>query len=130
MASSLTTYGIQKVSAEQNSGSTPPAQYYLALYTTTNDAAQSGTECSDANYARQPINWTAPLAGVVDNSGAIVFPALAGSQTFRSIGKCDAAVAGVLDAREVADITPVTLTAGQSPVVVDGALTETVVPKP
>jgi hypothetical protein len=129
MASNYTTYGAQKASAEQNNGVTPPAQYYLALYTTTQDAAQSGTECSDANYTRQPVNWTAASGGVVANNGAVTFPGLATSQTFRAIGKCDSAVAGTLDAREVKDLdSPVTVGAGRQPTVVSGALTETMVP--
>lgn len=67
-------------------GYTPPATWYAALLTLVTDAkVPTITECTDANYARQPVDaWDAvDSAGHTQNTNLIGFPALAAQQTFK-----------------------------------------------
>jgi hypothetical protein len=55
---------------------TPPANVYVALYTTATTDAGGGTEVSGGNYARQIVTFeeaTSP-GGMCQNSANVVFP--------------------------------------------------------
>jgi len=56
----------------------PPANVYIALYTTATDDASGGTEVTGGSYARAAVSttggWSAPgVAGLTDNVADIVF---------------------------------------------------------
>lgn len=75
-----------------------PATVYLALYITDPTDADSGTEVSGVNYARQTITFGTISGGVVSNSGAITFPTAGagGWGTVGWVGIRDAASGGNL----------------------------------
>jgi hypothetical protein len=52
---------------------TAPTTVYLALYTSNPTSADTGTELSGGNYARQPITFGPPSGGAVANSSDIGF---------------------------------------------------------
>lgn len=76
---------------------TAPTTVYLALYTTDPTDADTGTECSGTNYARQAVTFGSPSNGVTTNSAVIDFPQ-AGSAwgTITHIGIRDALTVGNL----------------------------------
>lgn len=76
---------------------TAPTTVYLALYTTDPTDADTGTEVTGTNYARQSITFGAPSNGATTNSAAIEF-SQAGSSwgTVAYIGIRDASTAGNL----------------------------------
>lgn len=82
----------------RNGAYTPAATVYLALYTTDPTDANSGTECSFTNYARQSVAWTASSNGVTQNTAQIDFPSngSAGSVTVTHVGVLDASTSGNL----------------------------------
>lgn len=57
----------------RNTGYTPPATVYLALFSTATTDAGGGTEVTGGSYARQAVAFSAPSGGNVENSGAITF---------------------------------------------------------
>lgn len=72
---------------------TPPANIYLALYTSTTTDAGGGTEASGGSYSRKSIALTAASGGQASNSAVISFPNMpAGTFTHAAIH--NAAVAG------------------------------------
>ena len=76
---------------------TAPTTVYLALYTTDPTDADTGTECSGTNYARQAITFGAPSNGATTNSAAIEFPQAGDSWgTITHIGIRDALTTGNL----------------------------------
>jgi hypothetical protein len=58
----------------RNTAYTTPTTVYLALYTSDPTDADTGTEVSGGDYARQSITMGAPSNGVSTNSAAIEFP--------------------------------------------------------
>ena len=76
---------------------TAPTTVYLALYSTDPTDADTGTEITGTNYARQSITFGAPSNGATTNSAAIEFPQ-AGSAwgTVTHIGIRDALTTGNL----------------------------------
>lgn len=76
---------------------TAPTTVYLALYTTDPTDADTGTECSGTNYARQSITFGAPSNGASTNSAAIEFPQAGSSWgTIAYVGIRDASTGGNL----------------------------------
>ena len=70
---------------------------YLGLFSSDPTDADSGTECSWTNYARQSIAFGTISNGSVSNSGTITFPAVVGADvTVTHIGIYDAATSGNL----------------------------------
>lgn len=81
----------------RNTSYTSPTTVYLALYTSDPTDADTGTEVSGGDYARQSITMGAPSNGVSTNSAAIEFPQAAASWgTVAYIGIRDASTAGNL----------------------------------
>jgi hypothetical protein len=76
---------------------TAPTTVYVALYTTDPTDADSGTEVSGTNYARQSVTFGAPSNGASTNSAAVEFPQAGSSWgTITHIGLRDASSAGNL----------------------------------
>jgi hypothetical protein len=76
-----------------------PATVYVALFTSATDKNGGGTEVSGGGYARQPVTFGAPGAGVdgrkVANSAEVAFPvATASWGTITHVAIMDAATAG------------------------------------
>lgn len=63
----------------RNTGYTPVATLYLALYTSDPTVADIGTEVSGGSYARQVIAFSAPVGGVTANSNIALFPTPSGA---------------------------------------------------
>ena len=82
----------------RNTSQTSPTTVYLALFESDPTDANSGTECSFTNYARQASTWTAVSAGQTSNSADITFPAKgdAGTVTVTHAGVYDASTVGNL----------------------------------
>ncbi len=57
----------------RNTAYTPAATVYVALNTTASTPTTPGTEVVDANYARQPVTFGAPVGSTVSNSGTLAF---------------------------------------------------------
>lgn len=78
----------------------PPANVYIALFTTATTDAGGGTEVTGGAYARVTVStttqWTAPgVAGLTDNINDIVFPtATANWGTITHVAIMDALTAG------------------------------------
>ena len=76
---------------------TAPTTVYLALYSNDPTDADTGTEISGTNYARQSITFGAPSNGASTNSAAIEFPQAGGAWgTITHIGILDASTSGNL----------------------------------
>ena len=76
---------------------TAPTTVYVALYTSDPTDADSGTEVSGTNYARQSVTFSAPSNGASTNSAAVEFPQAGSSWgTITHIGLRDASSAGNL----------------------------------
>ena len=76
---------------------TAPTTVYLALYSNDPTDADTGTEISGTNYARQSITFGAPSNGASTNSAAIEFPQAGGAWgTITHVGIRDASTAGNL----------------------------------
>jgi len=76
---------------------TAPTTVYVALYTSDPTDADTGTEVSGTNYARQAVTFGSPSNGVTTNSAAVEFPQAGGSWgTVSYIGLRDASTAGNL----------------------------------
>ena len=58
----------------RNTAFTTPGTVYVSLYITDPTDADSGTEVSGTNYARQSVAFSAPTNGVTSNSSDITFP--------------------------------------------------------
>lgn len=81
----------------RNVALTSPTTVYLALFTVAPTDSGGGTEVVGGSYARQAITFSAPVAGVVSNSGAVTFPtATANWGTVVAMGIFDASSAGNL----------------------------------
>jgi hypothetical protein len=76
---------------------TAPTTIYVALYSNDPTDADTGTEISGTNYARQSVTFGAPSNGASTSSSAVEFPQ-AGSAwgTITHIGLRDASTAGNL----------------------------------
>jgi len=57
----------------RNTAYGPVAAVYAALNTSASTPTSPGSEVVDANYARQPVSFNAPVAGTVTNSGILAF---------------------------------------------------------
>lgn len=57
----------------RNTGYTPAATVYLALFTTATTEAGGGTEVTGGSYARQAITFGAPSDGASNNTATISF---------------------------------------------------------
>jgi hypothetical protein len=76
---------------------TAPTTIYVALYTSDPTDADTGTEVSGTNYARQSVTFGAPSNGVSTSSAAVEFPQAGSSWgTITYIGLRDASTAGNL----------------------------------
>jgi hypothetical protein len=76
---------------------TAPTTVYLALYSNDPTDADTGTEITGTNYARQSITFGAPSNGATTNSAAIEFPQAGSSWgTVTHIGIRDALTTGNL----------------------------------
>jgi len=51
-----------------------PAKVYVGLFTTDPTDAGTGTEVTGGAYARQAVDFTAPVDGQVSNSNEVLFP--------------------------------------------------------
>ena len=84
----------------RNVAYTPPSTVYLALYTSTPGAGDTGTEVSGGGYARQAVTFSPASGGSggqVVNSADVVFPvATASWGTITHVGVRDAATGGNL----------------------------------
>lgn len=77
----------------RNTGYTPAATVYLALFTDATTDAGGGTEVTGGSYARQAVTFGAPSGGVCSNTGAIAFASMpAATVTHAAI--MDASTAG------------------------------------
>ena len=76
---------------------TAPTTIYVALYSNDPTDADTGTEISGTNYARQSVTFGAPSNGASTSSSAVEFPQ-AGSAwgTITHIGLRDALTSGNL----------------------------------
>ncbi len=76
---------------------TAPTTVYVALYTSDPTDADTGTEVSGTNYARQSVTFDAPSNGTSTNSAAVEFPQAGSSWgTVSYIGLRDASTSGNL----------------------------------
>jgi hypothetical protein len=76
---------------------TAPTTVYVALYTSDPTDADTGTEVSGTNYARQSVTFGSPSNGASTNSAAVEFPQAGSSWgTVAYIGIRDASTAGNL----------------------------------
>ncbi len=76
---------------------TAPTTVYVALYTSDPTDADTGTEVSGTNYARQSVTFDSPSNGASTNSAAVEFPQAGSSWgTVAYIGIRDASTAGNL----------------------------------
>ena len=81
----------------RNTSYTAPTTVYVALYTSDPTDADSGTEVSGTNYARQSVTFGSPSNGASTNSAAVEFPQAGSSWgTITHIGLRDASSAGNL----------------------------------
>ena len=81
----------------RNTAYTTPTTVYLALYTSDPTDADTGTEVSGGDYARQSITMGAPSNGVSVSSADISFPQCTVSWgTVAFVGIRDASTAGNL----------------------------------
>ncbi len=91
---------------------TSPGQMYAALATAVSAGGVTITEVSGFAYARQAVNFAAPVAGVFTSSSDVVFPQATGAWgTVTYVVLYDAPTGG--NAWEYAPMgTPRTITAG------------------
>ncbi|MFZ9725625.1 MAG: phage tail fiber protein [Ilumatobacteraceae bacterium] len=133
MASGKSNYLAQKLlDLEFGLGAfTFPATGYLALFTTAQTPANTGTEVSGSNYSRVGValssaQW-ARVAQTVSNLNLQLFPVFSGNvPTVLSVGVYDAATGGNL--LWYADLAPAyqkSFTAGDQAVYPSGAVTIT-----
>jgi hypothetical protein len=81
----------------RNTAYTSPTTVYVALYTSDPTDADTGTEVSGTNYARQSVTFGSPSNGASTNSAAVEFPQAGSSWgTVAYIGIRDASTAGNL----------------------------------
>jgi len=81
----------------RNTAYTPPETIYVALYTTDPTDADTGTEVSGGDYARQAVTFAVPSDGATSNTADITFPeATANWGTITHVGLRDAATGGNL----------------------------------
>jgi hypothetical protein len=85
----------------RNTAYTRPSKVYVALYTSDPTAADTGTEVSGGDYARQEVSFTVPTIingkQTIRNSADIVFPIATGDWgTVSHVGIRDAATGGNL----------------------------------
>ena len=110
----------------KGAGYTPPGTWYLALFTSAPSAAGGGTECSDGNYARQPITWGTVATGVAPSGADITFGGaggFAGAYTVHYFAIFDAVSGTNMRIRGTVDIN-VSVLANQQFVVTTGNLTD------
>lgn len=99
MASEMSTYLQDKVVnlSLRNTAYTPPTTVYLGLFTTTLNAAGTGTEVSGGSYARQSLTFSASSSGATATSADVTFPtATASWGTVTYAGIYDASTGGNL----------------------------------
>ena len=99
MASQMSTYLQNAVinATLRATSYTSPATVYVGLFTTTLNAAGTGTEVSGGSYARTAVTIGAPSSGASTNSANVVFPtATASWGTVTYMGVYDASTAGNL----------------------------------
>jgi len=85
----------------RNTAYTRPTTVYVALYTSNPTAADTGTEVSGGDYARQAVTFGAPTSvngkQTITNSSIITFPAATADWgTITHVGIRDAATGGNL----------------------------------
>ena len=81
----------------RNVSYTPPTTVYLGLFTTTLNAAGTGTEVSGGSYARQSVSFSAASSGATASSADVTFPtATASWGTVTYAGLYDASTGGNL----------------------------------
>jgi hypothetical protein len=99
MASEMSTYLQNKVInvSLRNTAYTAPTTVYVGLFTTTLDAAGTGTEVSGGSYSRTAVTIGAPSSGVSVSSADVTFPtATASWGTVTYMGIYDASTSGNL----------------------------------
>lgn len=74
---------------------TSPTTVYLAAYTSSPTANDTGTEVTGGSYARQAVAFNAPASGVATNSGDLNFAAMP-TATVTYVGLRDALTGGNL----------------------------------
>lgn len=79
----------------RNVAYTAPTTVYLALYTSSPTAADSGTEVTGGSYARQAVTFSASSSGSTSNSGTVTFSGMPAA-TVTHFGIRDASTAGNL----------------------------------
>jgi hypothetical protein len=67
--------------------------YYLSLHT-ADPSTTGASECTDTNYARQPITFGSASSGVSTSNLAVSFPGMAASQNIQGVGLYTAVTAG------------------------------------
>ena len=76
---SLSNYGLAAVlNALLRQQSYTATSAYVALYSSDPGMTDTGTEISGAGYARMPVTFGAPVAGVCSNTAAVIFPTAIG----------------------------------------------------
>lgn len=107
----------------RNTPYTPPANVYVALYSTNPTAADTGTEISGAGYARQVVTLGAPTNGSGSNAAQVNLPVATANYpaTVTHFGLRTAATGGNLLAYQ-ALTTPRTITQGEAPIISVGQL--------
>lgn len=74
----------------RNTPYTSPAKVYVGLFTSDPTDAGTGNEVAGGSYARQAVDFTAPVDGQVSNSNEVLFPiATAAWGTITHIGLYD-----------------------------------------
>lgn len=73
----------------RNTGYTPPATVYLAMYTAAPSDSGGGTEVVGGSYARQAVTFAAPVGNTVSNSASL---------TFTNMPACTVVAIGIFDA--------------------------------
>jgi hypothetical protein len=109
----------------RNTQYTVPSKVYLALYTSDPTEADTGTETTYGDYARQEVTFSAPVNGVTSNSADIISPGVAsGTPTITHVGIRDALTNGNLLFYSSLS-SPKSLTTGKQFIITAGQLTVT-----
>ena len=103
---------------------TPPAQWYVTVFTATPTDAGGGTEMAGGSWGgRQPIDFGQYAAGGVPSSLEVGFTMAAG--TIVAVGIVDTQAAGTGNLCSYKEIAPKTYTDGEPVIIAVGDLIQT-----
>lgn len=81
--------------AFRNTSYTSPATVYVSLYSTEPTTSTSGTEITGNGYARQSVTYSAPVEGLIESTGNVVFTCTGNDwPTVVAVGMTDADTGG------------------------------------